>query len=178
MMMRIKLTQEKFVLVDNEDFKWLNQSKWYLHKSYNSPHYATRTVLTRSQNKQKNIKKKEKKLWMHREIMQHKLNRELLCNEQIDHINRNTLDNQRSNLRLCTNSQNQMNMKSKTGSSKYKGVNWHKQHKKWQSRIQFNKRQINLGYFDIEIEAAIAYNQAALKYFGEFARLNIIEDYV
>jgi len=56
--------------------------------------------------------------------------------------------------------------------SKYKGVHWHKLHKKWAARITFERKQIHLGYFLSEIEAAKAYDRAAIKYHGEFAYLN------
>lgn len=97
--------------------------------------------------------------------------------EQVDHINGNKLDNRRSNLRLCNNSQNQMNQSKKKGvfRSDYKGVCWKKQQGKWYARIGVNYKRIHLGYFNTEKEAALAYNAAALKYFGEFARLNIID---
>lgn len=66
-----------------------------------------------------------------------------------------------------------MNCKSyKNSSSKYKGVTWYKEREKWMVRININKKHIFLGYFESEIEAAKAYNDAAIKYYGEYARLN------
>lgn len=78
------------------------------------------------------------------------------------------------NLRLADHVQNCHNRgkcKSKT-SSKYKGVYWSKQRQKWKARIYVNKKQIWLGYFKKENDAALAYNKAALKYLGNFAFLN------
>ncbi|KKN78291.1 hypothetical protein LCGC14_0351500 [marine sediment metagenome] len=95
--------------------------------------------------------------------------------KQVDHRNEVKSDNNISNLRLCSNSQNHMNMISNRGTSKYKGVSWHKSLKKWRALICVNFKSISLGCFEKEIEAAIAYNIGALKYHGEFARLNIIE---
>lgn len=94
----------------------------------------------------------------------------------IDHINGNGLDNRRDNLRVCTPTTNGQNKRSRGGESKYKGVFRNKQVKTkitWMSCIRFNKKHIHLGSFNSEIEAAIAYDNAAIKYFGEFAKLNI-----
>lgn len=94
-------------------------------------------------------------------------------NQQIDHINGNRLDNRKENLRLCNNAENNRNkLKSKKGSSKYKGVCWHKASKKWKASITVNYKSIHLGYFSIEKDAAKAYNEAAINFFKEFALLN------
>lgn len=91
----------------------------------------------------------------------------------IDHIDGNRLNNRKNNLRKCTHAQNCANrVKSCKSSSKYKGVSWDKTRKKWQASITYNKRSIGLGRYDDEILAAIAYDDAALLYHGEFARTN------
>lgn len=96
--------------------------------------------------------------------------------DQIDHINNVRGDNRIVNLREATNAENQGNRKIKVGcSSKYKGVGWNKQNKKWQTKICVDYKQIHIGCYDNEEEAALAYNKAALEYFGEFAKINIIE---
>ena len=90
-----------------------------------------------------------------------------------DHKNHNGLDNRRCNLRLCTNAQNQYNRRLQTGcSSVYKGVCWNKEKKRWQAEIQFEGKAIHIGYYDYQIDAAIAYDDRALELFGEFAYLN------
>lgn len=91
----------------------------------------------------------------------------------IDHRNGNTLDNRKDNLRFCTCQQNNMNRKSRKGStSKYKGVSWSTKSKKWDVGIYVDKKTIHLGMYKSEDEAALVYNRAASFYFGEFARLN------
>ena len=92
--------------------------------------------------------------------------------QYVDHRDRNGLNNQKRNLRFCTQSQNMMNLKSSTGTSKYKGVSWNIKYKRWQSHIRLNYKLKNLGSYNSEIEAALAYDHAARELFGEFARLN------
>lgn len=94
----------------------------------------------------------------------------------IDHINGDSSNNRRNNLRICTNQQNVMNKKKPSlgKTSIYKGVSWHRRVKKWHAAICLNQKDIHLGYFNYEVDAAKAYNHAAVKYFGEFARLNEI----
>ncbi len=97
---------------------------------------------------------------------------------RVDHRNHDTLDNRRDNLRLCTGSENVRNasIRKNKVSSRYKGVGRYGRHKRWEARIGFNKQIISVGYFDTEVEAARAYNAAAIKYFGEFACLNEIPE--
>jgi hypothetical protein len=107
---------------------------------------------------------------MHREILGLKYGDPRQC----DHRNHNGLDNQRDNLRICTCAQNQYNqVPQRNRSSAFKGVDWRRDCNKWRAKIQINCRRIHLGNFESEIEAAYAYNRAAVKYFGEFASINI-----
>lgn len=94
---------------------------------------------------------------------------------QIDHINGNRADNRIVNLRLADNTQNQRNAATpKNSETGYKGVSFSKMHGKYRAYIKINYKQIWLGYHKTAEEAARAYNRAAAKYFGEFARANVL----
>lgn len=158
-MKQIPLTQGQFALVDDEDFEELNKFKWQANKSLHT-YYAVRSF-TISKNKRIDIK-------MHRQILG-LTNGKIKC----DHIDLNGLNNQRYNLREATHIQNMMNRKSKINStSQYKGVRWKKDSEKWVAAIYAKGKQMHLGYFTDEIEAAKAYDEMAKLHFGEFAWLN------
>lgn len=152
-MKEIPLTKGKVALVDDEDFEWLNQWKWYCH----SNNYACRRVT------------KNGKSWisyMHKEILDSPGN--------TDHINGNGLDNRRSNLRSCTQQQNMRNQRPvRKRASKFKGVyNTGKgKRKPWRAAIG-DCGYKHIGYFWTQEEAAVAYNKEATRRFGEFANLN------
>jgi len=94
---------------------------------------------------------------------------------ETDHINGDKLDNRRANLRTATKTQNAMNSSSRVNStSRFKGVWWHRKYKKWYAGIRVKRKLIHLGSYDYEIQAAEAYNDAALHHFGEFSKLNQI----
>lgn len=167
-MKEIQLTQNKFALVDDEDFEEINKYKWFAIKNKNT-YYAER--YNKSETGPKHIK-------MHRQILN-------ITDSKIlgDHINMNGLDNQKSNLRIANKTQNGSNRKSKPGStSKYLGVSlttkyWYVNKEKractaWRATIRINGIQTHLGHFKEEIEAAKAYNEMAIKIHGEYANLN------
>ena len=104
---------------------------------------------------------------MHREIIK------VPDNLVVDHINHNGLDNRKANLRPATKAQNAWNRKIHTG--KFKGVTWSKGRKKWFVRLRCAGKRISIGFFDDQIEAAKAYDEAAKKYRGQFAVLNFNE---
>ena len=147
------------VLVDNENFQELSKYHWTLYKNKNIL-YAKRHII---------IEGKRTTLKMHRFVMGLKTNDKLI----VDHINHNSLDNRKANLRICSQSENCRNKTShKNSSSKYLGVSFNKKCKKWQYQICSNKKTIHLGLYINEIDAAKAYNNAAIKYHGEFANIN------
>ena len=143
------------------EFKWLSTSD----------KYAMRFVRTRpNQTKQKHI-------IMHRVILERMMGRTLSKDEIVDHINGDKLDNTRENLRLANKSQNNSNRgKSNNNTSGYKGVYWHKAGQKWGASIGVNNKNKHLGLFESIEKAVHAYNEAAIKYHGEFAQLNEIEE--
>jgi len=152
-MTKIKLTQGYFAKVDDADFELLNQYKWHIMRvKANSNDYAQGFV-------------DGHRVLMHRLLLNYPK-----CS---DHINSDGLDNQRHNLRKCTFRENQGNRR-KLGefTSVYKGVYWEKCRKKWRAKITKGMSPFHIGYFDNEMDAAKAYDKAALEYFGEFANIN------
>ena len=157
-MKEIPLTCGKVALVDDEDYEWLIKYVW----SYTSNGYVVDGGRFAH----------GKGTLMHRAIMKPgKM-------QVIDHINGNPLDNRKCNLRICIQKQNAQNRVGvKRNTSGHKGVFWKQDHKKWCACININSKRKYLGYFNNSLDAAIAYDQAALKYFGEYARFNYAEDY-
>lgn len=157
-MKRIKLTEGRFALVDENDYQYLK--KWYWRTDGQG--YAMRTEGTA-------YKGTLKRIYLHRLIMD--FPKKPL---EIDHINGNRLDNRRENLRICTKRQNLLNrLKSKNKkTSKYIGVNFRKERKVWRATIKINGKQISIGSFNNERHAAMARDIWAKELFGEFAKLN------
>lgn len=153
-MKEIKLTQGKVAIVDDEDFEFLSQWKWYVHGSGPRTCYAER----KSEGDHKRVP-------MHRVIMN--TPKGLFT----DHINGNGLDNRRCNLRICTTAENQYNARRRhSNRSGFKGVYYDKAVGKWRAAITINQKKIHLGRKDTPQEAHQLYVEAAKKHFGEFAR--------
>ncbi|OLT51835.1 hypothetical protein BJF87_15540 [Gordonia sp. CNJ-863] len=111
--------------------------------------------------------------WLHKLILTRVLGRDLSSDEFADHKNRNRLDNRRENLRLATRAQNNANRKSaRRSTSQFLGVCWHKRQEQWAATLRTDKRQIHIGYYANEAEAAWMYDQWALQIHGDFANPN------
>jgi hypothetical protein len=154
----IELSQEKWAMVDLADLGLVIHDCWVFSQSGASG-YAIRP----------GPRPKRRPVLMHRVILG-------LADDdphQADHINHDTLDNRRANLRIATRTQNLANSrKQDRASSRYKGVV--RAARGWQAYLTNNRKRQYLGYFDTEEEAALAYNWAAVAAWGEFARLNVI----
>ena len=166
----ISITRGMEVIVDADVFDEINQYKWYAQKC-GKYFYAARDTPRGGKTgvKTGEGKGKHPAILMHRKILN------APAGMEVDHISGNTLDNRKCNLRLCTHQQNRMNSVGLNKSSKYKGVNWHKQAKKWRVEIGFGGKRYYIGLFDDEKLAAEAYNIKAQSLFKEFANFNILE---
>lgn len=161
-MATVPLSKGKVALVDDEDYEWLMQRRWY-YVSTRSGYASTRET---------NAQGRPITIYMHRLILN------AAPDQQVDHINHDTLDNRRCNLRLATKTQNRQNQtkhrlyQGRATSSQYKGVSWCNFRKKWTASITKDRIRKWLGAFTDEIEAARAYDSAAREHFGEFAHTN------
>jgi len=150
---RIPLTRGKFAIVEAQDYYRLVRFRW--HAVFNSKTFYAARI------------ERGKTIKMHREIT---------CGPKdlvVDHVDRNGLNNRRGNLRLCSAAENGRNTGSSArGTSKYKGVHWHRRMRKWAAAIQYNKKVYHIGYFSDEVEAAEAYDKKAREFFGKYGYLN------
>lgn len=156
-MREIPLTRGLRALVDDEDYTIVSAvGKWQAIESRGGFYAAHNTRGPRT--------------YMHRLL--------LPGAELVDHINGDGLDNRRSNLRPADHSRNSMNSRAKkTGSSRYKGVAAHRSlTNPWRAQIKVAGKALALGAFSSQIDAARAYDIAAVQYFGEFARLNFPQE--
>lgn len=158
MAIAIELTRGKTALVDNK-FSWLAGMNWYA-AFQRGRWYAMRTV-------RKDGKRTAE--YLHHHVLPKKEGKD------VDHKSGDTLDDRRKNLRYLSRTGNNANRKKSDGlTSQFKGVCWSRSHKKWAAQIQAFKVHYNLGFFFNEFEAAAAYNEAAQKFFGSAARLNVL----
>lgn len=141
----LKLTQGKFALVDNDDFDELNKYKWHF-----DGRYAARKPITG-------------KIYLHKVILRVKSDKE------VDHINRNKLDNRKVNLREATHKENNANIKLlKTNTSGFRGICWDKSRELWTVGLYINNKRKYLGRFKILSEAIVIYRENALEHFGNY----------
>lgn len=153
-MKAIDLTRGKITLVDDEDFAVLNALKWCVQSAGGYFYAAMRDTAAKSST-----------LLMHRLILM------APDNLRVDHVDGDTLNNQRKNLRLCTVSQNAMNRGPNKGRT-FKGVYFDKRRSNWNAKLRADGRNVFLGVFDTEEGAARAYDAGAIRHHGEFAKLN------
>ena len=157
---RISLTQGKFAIVDPDEYYRLSEYKWSASRVYNK-FYAVRTSPAGKGRRKKTIR-------MHREIVN------IPDGLECDHINGNSLDNRKANLRPATRQQNCWNNRKRRPKSLsiYKGVSYSSRGRPWKAMLTVGGKRIYLGSFDTQIQAAEAYDKAAKIYFGQYAKLN------
>lgn len=165
-MKEITLSKGKTTFVDDCDYNYIvSLGSWFADRTMSGieSYYAAKKI-------------NNKTVRMHRLIMEC-IAGPIPRQYSVDHIDNNGLNNTRINLRICEHRRNIAN-KRKTyseTSSKYKGVYFNKRKSLWAATVKVNYKKIHLGYFADEKDAGKAYNTGAVKYFGEFANLNIIE---
>ena len=148
------------VLIDDEDYEKIINYKYYIISSKEKKGFFYFRRYSYETGKRVGI-------CLHRELM----NCEQFDKKCVDHINGNTLDNRKCNLRICTIAQNNRNQKiKKRNTSGHKGVDWNKKARKWRAKIKFNNQDIYLGLFVNINDAADAYAEASKKYHGDFGR--------
>ena len=150
----ITLSQGKFAAINEADWEKVKGYKWYADRRNGNHWYA------RSHDSQQKI------VYLHRLIM------EPPDGMVVDHRNGNGLDCRRSNMRVCTHQENMRNRRKTCGLSQFKGVSRHKWTGRWCADVNVDDKTIHLGLFDSEENAARAYDEAAQKHHGDFARLN------
>lgn len=150
-MKKVPLTQGLFALVDDEDYNTISKFKWCAHRPRNVTYASARIG--------------HKMVYLHRFLMP--------WIPRIDHYDGNGLNNQRSNLRSATRSENGCNRgRNKNNISGFKGVSWFKKTNQWRARIGLDGRDRLLGYFDDPTAAAKTYDKAARRLHGKFAHTN------
>lgn len=156
----IALTQGKFAMVDDADYDRLSRFKWHAVKKRGVPCYARRNTWD-------TVRKRGSLIYMHQMILN------IPENFKPDHRDGNGLNNQRSNLRIATNTQNAQNRQHhKNNKSGFKGVVWHKRDKIYEASIRVNTVLFYIGRFAKATDAARAYDSAAIIHFGAFSKTN------
>ena len=152
----LALTQGRFAIVDAKDYEWLSRYKWSACRC-GRKWYASRN-------------ERGKHIWMHREIMEPPAER------IIDHIDGNGMNNCRCNMRICTMLENGHNSRPHGATSKFKGVSYFDELRKWHAAVCIRKKVVPIGYFKRQIDAARAYDREARRRFGPYAWLNFREE--
>lgn len=167
-MKEIEISGGLYATVSDCDFEDLSRFNWRQYKGGNGGGiYARRDA---------RFKKQRQGVSMHRIVMERLLCRHLFDEEIVDHIDGNTLNNTRENIRLASPAQNVWNRHTPLRNiSGYHGVYWHKPSQKWRVILSVNYKRVYGGEFTCKHEAARLYNKLALQHRGQFARLNIVE---
>ncbi len=155
-MKQVILVDGSYSQVDDEFYEEAIKHKWY----------CSNNGLTKYAHCKSKINGKWKSYYLHQLIMD-----TIGTKLKIDHKDRNGLNNQKQNLRICSHSDNMKNRIKHRGTSKYTGVNLHL-YGKWLARININGKQKHIGTFKNEIDAAKAYNKAAIETGNPFYNLN------
>lgn len=156
----VTLSKGMVAIIDDEDADRVLTHKWSVSsRGKKKLYYAYRTV---------SVGEKQTAVYMHRFLLG------LVAGDGLvaDHIDGDTLNNRKSNLRVATSAQNGWNRSKMSAVNKYKGISLIKETGLWDARIHANNQRYYLGHFKTEEEAALAYNEAACRLHGEFARLN------
>ena len=158
----IQLTRGQFAKVDDDDFERLSKFRW--HALSRRDKFCAVTFLPRKGEKSRIM------LFMHRFILGEKDGPSDKRRLPVDHINHDSLDNRKINLRVCSTSQNMMNRSgpTRTNRSGIRGIHWHAKASKWRALIKVDGKNMHLGLFLTKEEAGAAYVSANKKYFGEF----------
>jgi hypothetical protein len=152
---------QKIVLFDEQDAHLVDAHTWHVRFDKSTGGFYVLTNIPKG--------KKQTSIVLHRLLME-------FPDNQVDHINRDGLDNRRDNLRMCTNAENGRNKGNfRNNKSGYKGVHYHIGIKRWVAYITVNYKRISGGCFDTAKDAATRYNELAIIHHGDFAKLNIIE---
>lgn len=151
-MKTIQLSRGYQAIVDDSDFDWLSQQMWWVNLGTVRPRAMGRI--------------NGKQVYMHRMIL------DAPAGSDVDHVNRDSLDNRRCNLRIATRRQNNANAVRKIHTSRFKGVSWQTERQCWACSGSINNKRLHLGRFQNEEDCARAYDSWASKHYGEFARLN------
>ena len=163
-MKTISLTNGMETLVSDQDYAYLSRWSWGFVRARDKGGYARRTTSGKS-----------RRQWLMHDVVAKRAGKRFK-GKIADHRNEKKLDNRRSNLRAATTSQNRGNEGlRRNNTSGYKGVCWSKFANKWVAYIKVNYKRYHLGYFKRKTDAAKAYNKAARKYFGRFAKLNKVK---
>jgi len=164
-MREIKITRGMVVTVDDEDFEFLSQSKWNVYRRKDIV-YAKRHTPTNEGGRTTE--------YLHRVVLARAMGRMIAKSEQTDHINGNGLDNRRGNLRVATAAQNNRNCRRRVKNplSQYLGITWRRDLEKWQARIGLSGKNVSLGCYAKEMEAALAREAFIAKHPELYARSN------